>query len=259
MPPLQLIGMVHLDALPGSPRYRAPFEDILRRAVRDALVLEETGFDAILVENYGDAPYFGDRVPAATVAGMARVVTEIRNAVSLPLGINVLRNDARSALSIAAACEAGFIRVNVLSGSMYTDQGFIEGDAARVIRLRANLCPQVEVLADVFVKHATAPPGLQIGEAAADLWRRGMADGLIVSGVATGRPADPASIEQIREAVPNARILVGSGMTVENLPESTGLVDGMIIGTGIKGQGDIHQPVDRDRAEALVRAARNLR
>lgn len=259
MPPLQLIGMVHLDALPGSPRYQPPFEALIRAAVRDAMALEEAGFDAILVENYGDAPYFADEVPAVTVAGMARAVSEIRRVVTLPLGVNILRNDSVAALSVAAAGEAEFIRVNVLSGSMYTDQGLIEGMAARIARLRASLCPDVEILADVFVKHATPPPGLLIGDAAADLWRRAMADGLIVSGAATGSPTDRRSIEKVREAVPNARILVGSGVTADRVPELVDLVEGMIVGTAIKARGDIHRQVDVDRAAALVRAVKRHR
>ena len=259
MPPLQLIGMVHLDALPGSPRYQPPFEALIRDAVRDAMALEEAGFDAILVENYGDAPYFADEVPAVTVAGMARAVSEIRRVVTLPLGVNILRNDSVAALSVAAAGEAEFIRVNVLSGSMYTDQGLIEGTAARIARLRASLCPDVEILADVFVKHATPPPGLLIGDAAADLWRRAMADGLIVSGAATGSPTDRRSIEKVREAVPNARILVGSGVTADRVSELVDLVEGMIVGTAIKEQGDIHRQVDADRAGALVRAVKRHR
>lgn len=207
-----------------------------------------------MVENYGDAPYFPGKVPDVTVAGMARIVSAIRDAVDLPLGVNILRNDAVAALSIAVACEAGFIRVNVLSGTMFTDQGVIEGQAARVARLRASLCPGVEVLADVFVKHATPPAGLQIDEVAADLWHRALADGLIVSGSATGRPADRAMIERVRAAVPEARILVGSGVTADRVRDLFGLVDGVIVGTDIKQKGDIHRPVDMGRASAVVRA-----
>lgn len=259
MPSLQLIGMVHLDPLPGSPRYRPPLEALIRNALSDATVLESAGFDAVLVENYGDAPYFADTVPGVTVAAMTRVVSEIRSAVDVPVGVNVLRNDAVAALSIAAACEARFIRVNVLSGTMYTDQGVIEGKAARLARLRASLCPDVEVLADVFVKHATPPTGLRITEAAADLWHRAMADALIVSGPATGFPADREVIERIRTALPETRMLLGSGVTVDRVLELVGLVDGVIVGTGIKEGGDIHRPVSLARATALVGAVSGSR
>lgn len=256
MASLQLIGMVHVGALPGSPRYRPPMGRVVRRAVDDATTLQNAGFDGVLVENYGDVPYFPDDVPDTTVAALARVVAAIRAAVDLPVGVNVLRNDAIAALSIAAACEARFIRVNVLSGAMYTDQGLIEGKAARLTRLKASIGPEIEVLADVFVKHATPPPGLRIEEAAADLRHRARADALIVSGAATGRPAERALIERVRAAVPGARLLVGSGVTADRVAGLTGMVDGVIVGTDIKETGDIRRPVDPMRASALVEAAR---
>ena len=258
MASLQLIGMVHAGPLPGSPGYRPPFEALIDRAVEDALTLERAGFDAVLVENYGDAPYFADDVPDITVASMTRVVTAARMAVNLPVGVNVLRNDAVAALSIAAACGARFIRVNVLSGVMYTDQGMVEGRAARLARLRASLGPEIEVLADVFVKHATPPPGLRIEEASADLWNRGMADGLILSGSATGLPTDPDVIDRVRGAVPGTRLLVGSGVTDRRIAGLVGRVDGVIVGTATKEMGDIHRPVDPARAVAIVRVARGL-
>ena len=159
MTSLQLIGMVHALPLPGSPSYRPPSTAIVERAVADAVVLEQSGFDAVLVENYGDAPFFPDQVPPVTVASLARVVSAVKDSVTVPVGVNVLRNDALAAMSIAAACDARFIRVNVLSSMMYTDQGPIVGQAARLARLRAALDPGIEVLADLFVKHATPPPG----------------------------------------------------------------------------------------------------
>ena len=259
MPTLQLIGMVHLNPLPGSPGYRAPLETLINNAVSDATVLERAGFDAVLVENYGDAPYFADTVPGLTVAVMTRVVSEVRNSVDVPVGVNVLRNDAVAALSIAAACEARFIRVNVLSGTMYTDQGVIEGKAALLARMRASLDHDIEVLADVFVKHATPPAGLRITEAAADLWHRAMADALIVSGPATGSLADLEVVKRVRTVLPGARLLVGSGVTVDQVPELVGLVDGVIVGTDVKRGGSIHGPVDPARAMALVRAVHQKR
>jgi len=252
----QLIGMVHALPLPGSPSYLPPTGAIVERAVEDAILLEESGFDALLVENYGDAPFFADRVPPITVASLARVVAAVRAAVDVPVGINVLRNDAIAALSIAAACDARFIRVNVLSSMMYTDQGPIVGQAARVARLRASLDPEIEVLADLFVKHATPPPGLRIEDAATDLRDRGMADGIILSGRGTGLPADEDMLRQVRKAVPDTRLLVGSGVNKESVASVLRTADGVIVGTAIKEDGDVNRPVDPARARALVQAAR---
>ncbi|MYC84657.1 MAG: BtpA/SgcQ family protein [Acidimicrobiia bacterium] len=252
----QLIGMVHALPLPGSPSHRPPVGAIVERAVEDAILLEAAGFDAVLVENFGDAPFFADRVPPVTVASMARVVTAVRAAVDVPVGVNVLRNDAIAGLSIAAACDARFIRVNVLSSMMYTDQGPIVGQAARLSRLRAALDPEVEVLADLFVKHATPPPGLRIEDTATDLRDRAMADGIILSGRGTGLPADQDMISQVRRAVPDTRLLVGSGVDAESVASVLRFVDGVIVGTAIKEQGDVLRPVDPARAQAFVQAAR---
>lgn len=256
MADLQLIGMIHLGPLPGAPRFTGSFEEVLENAIADAQTLTDAGFDALMIENYNDVPFFADEVPPVTVAAMARAVATLRAAVDVPLGVNVLRNDALAAISIAAACDAQFIRVNVLSGSMYTDQGLIEGRAAEIARLRMELSPDVEVLADVFVKHATPPAGLTIQDAAADLWHRGMADALIVSGVATGKPPTDKTIDQVKSAVPDAPLLIGSGATKGRLAKLKTKVDGVIVGTDVKKAGKIGNEVDPKRAKAFVRAAR---
>lgn len=252
---LSLIGMVHLGPLPGSPGYQNNFEDVLESAGRDAAVLTKTGFDAIMIENFGDSPFFADEVPKMTVAAMARAVTEIRSHTGLPLGVNILRNDALAALAVAATCGASFIRVNVLSGTMHTDQGTITGRAADLARQRAAVAPQVEVFADVFVKHATPPAGTSITQAAADTFRRGGADALILSGSATGAPADLEQFEQVRASVPEARILAGSGVSIETIASILEHADGAIVGTSIKVGGITIAPVDPAKAAEFIKAA----
>jgi membrane complex biogenesis BtpA family protein len=252
----RLIGMVHLGPLPGSPGYEGKFEDVLEFARRDATVLTESGFDAIMIENFGDSPFFADEVPKITVAAMARAVTAIRSDTGLPLGVNILRNDALAALAVAATCGASFIRVNVLSGTMHTDQGTITGRAADLARMRAAVAPHVEVYADVFVKHATPPPGSTISLAAADTYRRGGADALILSGTATGAPADLEQFEQVRAAVPEAVILAGSGASIETVAGILDNADGAIVGTSIKVGGVTTAPVDPAKAAEFISAAR---
>lgn len=149
-----LIGVIHLPALPGSPSYRGePFERILERALRDLASLEEGGADAAILENFGDRPFakFADK---ATVAQMAVIARELVRNAKIPIGVNVLRSDGVAALSIAFASGASFIRVNVFSGVVFTDQGLIEGCAREVLALRRALGAKVAILADVHVKHA---------------------------------------------------------------------------------------------------------
>jgi membrane complex biogenesis BtpA family protein len=248
--------MVHLLALPGSPGYGGDFDRVLAAARADGAALVEAGFPALLVENFGDAPFFTDAVPPVTIAAMTRVVTELRSQLAKPVGINVLRNDARAALAVAAVTGAAFIRVNVLTGAMFTDQGLITGRAAEVGRDRAGLAPGVKILADVFVKHASPPPGLTIEQAGADTWERGGADALIVSGSGTGRPPDLDSGRRLRAAVPEAVILIGSGVDADNLALLAEIADGAIVGSALKEGGRLSQRVERRRAEAVVKSAR---
>src|SRR5690606_2253475 len=156
-----IIGMVHLLPLPGAPRWAGSLDEVRERALADARALEAGGVDGIIVENFGDAPFHPDAVPAETIAAMTALTTGVVRAVGLPVGVNVLRNDAAAALAVAAAAGARFIRVNVHTGAMLTDQGWITGRAHETLRLRARIAPTVAIAADVLVKHATPPPGLE--------------------------------------------------------------------------------------------------
>lgn len=252
----RLIGMIHLGPLPGAPAYTGDLAAVTAAAATDARVLEEAGFDAVMVENFGDRPFFADDVPKVTVAAMAVVAAAVGDAVAIPVGINVLRNDALAAVAIAAAAGAALIRVNVLAGTMTTDQGVITGKAAEVARLRAALGWQGEVLADVFVKHASPPSGTSLADAARDTWERAGADALIVTGAATGWGASLQAVREVKAAVPEAPVLVGSGIDPGSIAGFLELADGVIVGTALKAGGITTNPVDPDRARALVTAAR---
>ncbi|MDH7516482.1 MAG: BtpA/SgcQ family protein [Bacteroidota bacterium] len=250
-----LIGMVHLLPLPGSPSFGGSMQEVIDRAVTDAGTLEEAGFDALLVENYGDAPFRKEAVDPVTIAAMARIVSEIRRVCRLPLGIQVLRNDAAAALSIAAVAGASFIRVNVHTGVMVTDQGIIEGGADRTLRLRAVLAPDVRIFADVLVKHARSPVPMDLASACRETVFRGRADAVIITGPETGIPPDTADIESARRAV-DVPILAGSGANARNAALLLRYADGIIVGTAIKKGGVTTAPVDGRRAASFVREAR---
>lgn len=228
---------------------------VLRRARHDADALAAGGVDAILVENYGDAPFHPRDVEPITVAAMTRVVTAVREAVDCPVGVNVLRNDAAAALAIAAATGASFIRINVHTGAMHTDQGWIEGAAAETLRLRERMAGDVAILADVLVKHATPPPGQELAAAARDAWERGLADALIVSGPATGEATDLDDVRTVREAARDAVVLVGSGVTGNNVREVLRVADGAIVGSAFEVGGSAGNAVEPERVRGLMDAA----
>ena len=247
--------MVHLGPLPGAPNYGGDMAALIEAAARDARILVDAGFDALMVENFSDAPFFADDVPPVTIAAMTRAVSAVLDAGGVPVGVNVLRNDALGALAVAAATGASFIRVNVLSGSMMTDQGPVVGRAAEVARARRELAPGVRVFADVFVKHATPPYGLTLEQATSDLAHRGGADAVVVSGTATGAAPDAATVAAVRSAADGLPILVGSGVTSLTVGGFLAEADGVIVGTSLKVESVTTNPVDPGLAAAFVAAA----
>jgi membrane complex biogenesis BtpA family protein len=256
LPDRALIGMVHLPTLPGSPNASATLDDLIHRARDEATQLASAGFDALVVENFGDAPFNATRVGPHTVAAMAVITHALRRAVAVPLGVNVLRNDAAAALAIAATAGADFIRINVHTGVYATDQGIIEGRAHDTVRYRAALRARTAILADVHVKHAEPLSTRDIAQAAEETAYRGRADALIVSGTATGKSAAIDDLKRVRDAVPDKPLYVGSGATPDTVADLLSIADGVIAGTALKQNGVTSAPLDPRRIKAFVNAAR---
>jgi membrane complex biogenesis BtpA family protein len=253
-----IVGMVHLPALPGAPGYEGDRTSVRERALADARALEAGGVDAVLVENFGDAPFYPDRVPRHVVASMTDLVGAVRGAVDVPVGVNVLRNDAETALSVAAATGASFVRVNVHVGARVTDQGVVEGRAHETMRLRDELDADVAVFADVGVKHSDALGVEDVVRETREAAGRGRADGVVVSGAHTGGETDTADLERVAAAADELGVptLVGSGVTAETVRETLDTAAGVVVGTALKEGGETTAPVDPDRVAALVEAAR---
>ncbi|NGM70961.1 BtpA/SgcQ family protein [Natronolimnobius sp. AArcel1] len=256
--PAPVIGMVHLPALPGAPDFDGDRDVIRERALADARRLEAGGVDALMLENFGDAPFYPEAVPRHVVAELTALAASVSDAVDCPLGINVLRNDAESALSIAAAVDADFIRVNVHVGTAATDQGVLEGKAHETLRLRNRLEADVAVLADIHVKHATPIGETTLEQAALETVERGRADGIIVSGAGTGEETARTDLDCVADAVGDrVPVLVGSGITPDTVGDRLEAgADGVIVGTALKAGGETTNVVSRERVEAVVEAAR---
>lgn len=257
----RLIGVIHLPALGGAPGASDQHPaDALQKAgllaVKEAQLLTRAGFEAIILENFGDAPFYKTQVPPETTASMAVIAAAVREATSLPLGINVLRNDARAALAIATVTGCDFIRINVLNGLVATDQGLIEGQAAELIRERLRLHSDVAILADAHVKHARTLSSDDIGLAVEEAALRSSADGVIVTGDTTGRSVDLEHLARASEVANHHRIplFIGSGATPENLSSFRGHVHGIIVGSTLRQGGKAGAPLDAKRMKDLVKA-----
>jgi hypothetical protein len=265
------IGVIHLPPLPGSPgAARLDPASALSRAglwaVKEAKALQSAGFDGIIIENFGDAPFYKSGVPPETIASLSVIAAAVRESVRLPIGINVLRNDARAALSIAAVTGAGFIRVNVLSGVTATDQGLIEGDAAGLIRERIRLSSDhIAILADVHVKHGRSLSSESIGLAIEETAGRGGADAVIITGTTTGRAPILGDLELALAAARHAGVplFIGSGMDPKSLERLFGPGakpdTGLIVGSTLRKGGRAGAPIDPRRTKAFMSALKGLR
>lgn len=249
-----VIGMVHLRPLPGSPRFTGDLAAVTDVALADAQTWATAGANGLMVENFGDVPFFKSDVPRETIAAMTAVASEIRRALpGVPLGINVLRNDSESALAIAAAVGASFIRVNVLSGAAVTDQGVIEGRAAALMRYRAAMrAEHIRVFADVRVKHAALLAERPLRDEVEELVMRAGADAVIVSGTGTGKPTDPGHAAEVKEYAGDTPVLIGSGATAESIPQLKPSCNGFIIGSAAKPFGRADALVDTYVAKRLI-------
>ena len=251
-----IIGVVHLLPLPTSPRWGGSLKAVIDRAEQEATALASGGVNGIIVENFFDAPFPKDCVDPAVVSAMTLVVNRLMHLVTLPVGINVLRNDARSALAIATCTNAHFIRVNVLTGVMVTDQGVIEGQAHDLMRYRRELGSEVKILADVLVKHARPLGSPNLTTAVQETIERGLADGVILSGWATGSPPSLEDLELATAAAKGTPVFIGSGANWENIPQLIQAVDGVIVSSALKRKGQIQQPIDPIRVSQFVEAMR---
>ena len=253
-----LLGVVHLKPLPGSPGCKdsGRLGTIIEAAREDAENLLEAGFDGYVIENFGDLPFFPETVPPVTSAVMTRIACELPTSDAIVI-VNVLRNDPLAALSIAAGAGLDGIRVNVHTSAMLTDQGIIEGRAAETLRLRSELGQELAILADVDVKHAVQLGNPRdLAELAKETACRGLADGLIVSGCATGSAVDPDELSTVKAAVPGHPVLIGSGADESNIAGLLETADGAIVGPALKRDGDVGKEIDIARARAWLAAAR---
>jgi membrane complex biogenesis BtpA family protein len=252
-----LIGVVHLQALPGTPANKLDLATIKSMAVDEAHVYKDAGFHCILIENTHDRPYLKAAVGPEIVAAMSVIGAEVRRTVALPLGVQVLAGANSSALAVALACDASFVRVEGFVFAHVADEGLIESSAGSLLRYRRAIgAARIRVFADVKKKHSahaiTADVDIVETAKAAEFFS---VDGVIVSGIATGHPAEPAEVAAVASAV-SVPTMVGSGITAENINTFSN-ADAFIVGSSIKKAGLWSNPIDLKRTRALVQAFQN--
>jgi hypothetical protein len=256
--PRALIGVVHVQALPGTAASTLDVPAIASIAVSEARLYRDAGFNALMIENTHDRPYLKVGVGPEIVAAMTVVAAEVRRATDLPLGVQVLAGANTSAVAIALSVGAAFVRAEGFVFAHVADEGLIEASAGPLLRYRRAVSgDHVRVFADIKKKHSahalTADVDITETAKAAEFF---LVDGVIVSGVATGQPADAGQVEAVARSV-SVPTLVGSGVTAQNIARYAG-ADAFIVGSSIKEEGLWSNPIDKGRAAELVRAFRAL-
>jgi uncharacterized protein len=256
--PRALVGVIHVGALPGTPSSGKTVAALADDAVREARAYETAGFHGLAIENTHDRPYLKSSVGPEIGAGMAVIGSEVRRAVSLPVGIQVLAGANLWAIAIAHACGALFVRVEGFVFAHVADEGLIESTAGSLLRYRRAIgADNVRVFADIKKKHSahaiTADVDIVETAKAAEFFQ---ADGVIVSGVATGQPADPSEVEAVGSVV-SIPTLIGSGITPENIG-SYSSASAFIVGSSVKQDGLWENHLDERRVRAVVRAFQRL-
>ena len=257
-----IIGMVHSLPMPGAPRFKDhSLDEVYKFGIDEALRLKEGGVDGIILENGWDLPFAKpEEIGSETVAAMAVLGWQIREATGLPLGINILANAALASLAAAKACKAKFIRVNQYVNGYVANEGFIEGKAGQIMRYRSWIeAEDVKIIADVHVKHGshsiTADRPLAEQARDAEFFD---ADVLIATGQRTGDATPVSEVKGIQEAV-SLPVIIGSGLTVDNCREIMSVADGAVVGSSIKERGIWWETVSVERLKALMEIVKELR
>ena len=255
------IGMLHVGALPGTPRHAGQLEAVIAQAVAEAGALTEAGFDGLLIENMHDVPYLCGAVGPEIVAALTAVGVAVRGASPLPLGVQVLAAANREALAVAHACGVAFVRVENFAYAHVADEGLMPtAEAGPLLRYRRQIgADAVRIIADVKKKHAshalTADVPLDETARTAEFFG---ADGIVVTGVATGRPTAVEDVVAVRRAV-QVPVCIGSGLTPANLPGLWPHADVFIVGSYLKQEGLWSNALDAERVAAFIKAVRRLR
>ncbi len=256
----QIIGMLHLAALPGSPRHSLSVAQITELALREAALYQAAGLDSLLLENMHDIPYLNRQAPEETLAALAIIAARLRTETELPLGLQILAGANKAALAVAHCAALDYIRAEGFVFGHLADEGYMDSDAGEILRYRRNLgAERIKIFTDIKKKHSahtlTADVSLAETAKAAEFF---LSEGLIITGSSTGEPCSTEDLISVRQAS-QLPILIGSGVTEANLPEYWPLADAFIVGSHFKEEGLWSRPVSPERVKAFMQKVQSLR
>ena len=255
-----VIGMIHTRALPGAPKYGGDFNYIVDTAVKEAEIYRQSGIDVLMIENMHDVPYTNIEVGHEITSAMTLIGHLVKQATGLPMGIQILSAGNKQAMAVAKAVGMDFIRVEGYVFGHLADEGYIDSQAAELMRYRKQIDAEaIAVFTDIKKKHSShaLTADLDIAEMAhaADFF---ISDGVIVTGVHTGATADVEEIKAVR-ATTKLPLLIGSGINYDNVSTYLPLSDAMIVGSYFKKDGYWGNELDAGRIAGFMEKVNSLR
>lgn len=243
-----IIGMIHLLALPGTPKSKFTVKKIIQRALEEALLYEKLGLDAIMIENMHDVPYLNTEIGPEISTLMAVIGYELKQKINLPCGIQILSSANQAAMAAANSAGLDFIRAEGFVFDHVADEGYVKANAGTLLRYRKAIgAEQVSVWTDIKKKHAahaiTADVDIVEMAKAAEYF---LSDALIVTGSSTAQPVDIAELKALKKAS-KLPLIVGSGITKDNVKQYLPHCHGMIVGSHFKKKGYWANGLDEKR------------
>lgn len=254
-----VIGMIHVGALPGTPMFKGDINKIISDAVREAEIYADCGVHSVMLENMNDIPYLNRSVGPEITAAMTAIGWEVKRSVKLPVGIQILAGANKEALAAAKAANLDYVRAEGFVFAHVADEGIISSDAGELLRYRKTIdAENVLIFTDIKKKHSahSITNDVDIAETAmaAEYF---LSDGVIITGKSTSEKTDTNDLKNVRDNV-NIPVLIGSGLTTENLPDYYGLADGFIVGSYFKKDGKWTNSVDAERVSSFISRFKEL-
>jgi len=252
--------MVHVGALPGTPKSSVKMKALVSQALHDALILEESGVDAVMIENMHDRPYLNRNVGPEIVAAMTAVAVALREKLHIPMGIQILAGANKEALAVALTAGLDFIRAEGFVFGHLSDEGWMNSDAAELLRYRKNIgAEHIQIFTDIKKKHSshTVSSDVSLAETAkaAEFF---LSDGVVVTGKATGEKAEVDEVREVKQAT-KLPVIIGSGINIENIQNYWDFADAFIVGSSLKKDGRWENETDEKRVLSFMKKIIELR
>ena len=253
----QIIGMVHLKALPMSPNNKLSIEEVFLYAKKDLEELQNNGATSAIIENFGDVPYAltNDRY---NLYAMCSIVARLKEIAKIPLGLNIQFNCVEDEVAMATACDLDYVRIEAYVENRAGAFGITEAKAPKVERLRKIYNSNIKVFADANVKHShPLVQGTSIKESVEEALEAG-ANAIIVTGIKTGENPKIEDVKEIKKYAKDLPVILGSGINKHNISEYYDYIDGAIVGTSFKYDNDVNKGIDPEKVREFVDVIKNI-